>query len=162
MAGRLTKKEMGFVKDYLETGNGTQAALKNYDTESENTAAAIASENLRKPKIQKLIEEKLPDDVLFEIHREGLYASKPFFNEDGEKIAEEADYSVRHKYLDTAYKLKGAYAPDKHVNVNLDVESADPALEEITNQLNELLKRTGGRSDGGTTSALGTQAQDKE
>lgn len=120
MAVRLTKKEAGFVKDYLETGNGTQAALKNYDTEDENTAAMIASTNIRKPKIQKLIEEKLPDDVLFEIHREGLFATKPFFNEGGDKIAEEADYSVRHKYLDTAYKIKGSYPnADKQGNQTL-------------------------------------------
>lgn len=153
---------MGFVKDYLETGNGTQAALKNYDTDDENTAAMIASTNIRKPKIQKLIEEKLPDDILFEIHREGLYASKPFFNEDGEKISEEADYSVRHKYLDTAYKLKGAYAAEKHVNLNIDIDSTDPVVEELTQKLNAIYKGTGVSSDGGTASALDTEAQDKE
>lgn len=114
---RLTKKEKGFVKDYLETGNGTQSALKNYDTEDENTAAVIASENLRKPKIAALIEEKLPDEELFQIHREGLYASREVWKNNNETkqiehVSDEPDYAVRHKYLDSAYKLKGKYSPE--------------------------------------------------
>lgn len=137
MATRLTKKEKGFVKDYLETGNGTQAALANYDTESENTAAALASVNIRKPKIQRLIEEKLPDEELFQIHREGLYATKPYFNDDGDKIAEDADYAIRHRYLDTAYKVKGSYAPEKHVNLNVDAELTERERAFAT----ELLRR---------------------
>ena len=48
---RLSKKEKGFANDWLELGNATKAALKNYDTKSENTAAAIGSQNLRKRKI---------------------------------------------------------------------------------------------------------------
>ncbi len=52
----LTKKQAEFVKEYLDTGNGTQAALKAYDTEDPNTAGAIASENLRKPKIIEYLE----------------------------------------------------------------------------------------------------------
>ena len=55
MANNLTKKQRGFIKDYAESGNGTQAALKNYDTENEDVAAAIAFENLRKPQIQNVI-----------------------------------------------------------------------------------------------------------
>lgn len=49
---KLTKKQMGFVKDYIATGNGTQSALKNYDVNNANTARSIASENLTKPAIR--------------------------------------------------------------------------------------------------------------
>lgn len=52
----LTKKQAEFVKEYLETGNGVQSALKVYDTESYKTASNIASENLDKPRIQKYLE----------------------------------------------------------------------------------------------------------
>jgi len=55
MATRLTKKEQGFVKDYLDTGNGTKAVLMNYDTTSENSAGAISSQNLRRIKIQEYL-----------------------------------------------------------------------------------------------------------
>lgn len=53
---RLTKKQKGFVKDYVETENGTQAALKNYDTNDYKTASVIAAENLDKPSIRVAIE----------------------------------------------------------------------------------------------------------
>lgn len=58
MARTLTKKQRGFVKDYLETGNGTQAVLKHYDTDSPDTAAVIATENLSKPKVIAYLESK--------------------------------------------------------------------------------------------------------
>lgn len=54
----LTKKQKAFADDYLETGNGTKSALKTYDTDSENTAAMIASTNIRKPKIMEYLASK--------------------------------------------------------------------------------------------------------
>lgn len=71
MATKLTPKQKTFVKGYLETGNGTEAALKAYDIQSpnaENVAHSIASENLRKPAIQSAIHEALPDDLLAKKH----------------------------------------------------------------------------------------------
>jgi phage terminase small subunit len=62
MAKDLTKKQKGFIKDNIETGNATQAALNNYDIESddpENVAGAIGSENLTKPKIQEALKPVL-------------------------------------------------------------------------------------------------------
>ncbi len=56
----LSRKQVGFVNDYLETGNGTQAALKNYNIRGknkENIAAAIAKENLTKPQIKEVLED---------------------------------------------------------------------------------------------------------
>lgn len=51
----MTIKQKLFVQKYLESGNGTQAALEAYNTNDTNTAAAIASENLTKPKVIKEI-----------------------------------------------------------------------------------------------------------
>ena len=51
MTDRLTPKQDKFIKKYLETGNGTRAALEVYDTDEYMTAASIASENLKKPQI---------------------------------------------------------------------------------------------------------------
>ena len=67
----LTKKEAGFVGDYLKTGNGVQSALKNYDTKSYKTASTIATANLEKPRIREIIKsfaEKIPEDLLLERH----------------------------------------------------------------------------------------------
>jgi hypothetical protein len=55
---------------------------------------------------------------------EGLEAGKHIFknnNESGEieDMGIEADYAVRHKYLDTALKLKGSYEEDKQKSINI-------------------------------------------
>lgn len=127
MARGLTKKQKGFVKEYIKTGNGRKAVLKNYDTTDDNVAGAIASENLTKPNIQNAIKEALPDDLLAQVHIEGLRATKRSgtggmkigigtdgnVEDFGHTDIDEPDYAVRHKYLDTAYKIKGSYEAEK-------------------------------------------------
>lgn len=54
---KLTLKQKRFVDAYIETGNATEAARRaGY---SEKTAYATGAENLRKPQIQKAIQERL-------------------------------------------------------------------------------------------------------
>lgn len=58
---KLTRKQAKFVEEYVQTGNGTQAALKAYEIESDNNdnvASSIATENLRKPDVAQAIEIK--------------------------------------------------------------------------------------------------------
>lgn len=145
---KLTKKQQGFVKDYVETGNGVQSALNNYDTEDYGTANQIAIENLQKPIIQnaiKSIADRIPDDKLHEVLMEGLQAGKTVYKNNNatkevEEVGYEADYAVRHKYLDTALKLKGAYETDEQKNVNILM----PVLVKFLNNKDE-------RSDNGDT-----------
>lgn len=137
MARRLTKKEKGFVQDIAKGVTGTQAALNNYDTNDRDVAGVIASQNLGKLKIQQAIEEALPDELLNEVHREGLFATREYYNSKGEYKGDVADFSARAKYLDMAYKRRGLYAAEKHVNLNVDVE-----LQEREKELGlELLQR---------------------
>lgn len=127
MSRELTKKQRGFVNDIVKTGNGTKSVLDNYNTKSENTASSIATENLRKPKIQeaiKSIAESIPDSLLIKRHLEGLDSMDGFF----------PDYSVRHKYLDSAYKIKGTFAPE---NTNIIVLNTNK--KEIFNKAIEYL-----------------------
>lgn len=114
MARTLTKKQKGFVKDFIKTGNGTQAALQNYDTKNRRVAQTIASENLSKPIIVKTLQEQLPDELLAKVHLEGLQAKAFRFSPEGEMIQVD-DFATRHKYLDSAYKLRGDFAPEKHI-----------------------------------------------
>ncbi len=137
---KLTRKQRGFVKDYVETGNGTQSALKNYDTKDYMTANQIAVENLQKPAIQnaiKSIAEQIPDELLVQVHLEGLNASRTIKTEDDEIV--EPDYAVRHKYLDTAHKLKGTYAPDRSLNLNVNLDNG--LTDEEKEGLRKLLKQ---------------------
>jgi len=55
---RLTAKERTFVEEYLVDLNGTQAAIRaGYSARS---AAVIAHENLRKPKIALALDRAMP------------------------------------------------------------------------------------------------------
>jgi phage terminase small subunit len=57
MADKLTLKQKIFVKEYVKDFNGTRAAIAaGY---SEDSAALIASENIRKPYIQTAVEAEL-------------------------------------------------------------------------------------------------------
>lgn len=71
---RLTPKQKGFVKDYLETGNGSEAARRNYDIQgdSESLAGVIAAENLKKPKIIEAIAKVLTKEEIANKHKQLL------------------------------------------------------------------------------------------
>lgn len=75
---------------------------------------------------EELMESYLPDKDLAKVHKEGLKATKHQgvggmvmglekgkVDSVGHTEIEIADYATRHKYLDSAYKLKGKYAADK-------------------------------------------------
>jgi len=169
---RLSKKEKGFVKDIVKGKTQVEAGLNNYDTKDYMTASAIASENLKKPKIIEAIKtlaERIPDELLEKVHLEGLEAGKKVFknnNETGEieMVSEEPDYAVRHKYLDSAYKLKGIYAPDKSVNLNLNGDiTPNEEIEALAKQLNEIARsnnRTSVSSDGANPDTVDKKTQD--
>jgi phage terminase small subunit len=132
MSTELTKKQKGFVKDYIETGNGTQAALNNYDTIDYSTAGNIASDNLRKPKVIEAIAEQIPDDLLVRKHLQLL-------NKTDEKG--EIDVQAVKAGLDMGYKVKGSYAPDKVVNLTITHEQTPEALA-LAEKYEQELKKT--------------------
>lgn len=55
---KLTKKQRGFVNDYVEIGIASEAVKKNYNVSTDLTARSIGSENLTKPNIINAIEVK--------------------------------------------------------------------------------------------------------
>lgn len=66
---------------------------------------------------KNLLEKYLPDTVLANVHKQGLKATR---REGGEDVP---DYAVRHKYLDTAYKVKSRYPREGNINaiqINID------------------------------------------
>ena len=74
---------------------------------------------------KKEYKARFPEKLLEKVHKEGLNATtkKPHLIDRDDKgrpiydYIEEKDYSTRHKYLDSAYKLRGDYAPEKHQGV---------------------------------------------
>ena len=102
----LTKKQKEFADEYLETGNGTQAALKAYDIETkkkEECAASIGYENLRKPQIQAYIENEAEGAAsrIVEISKTAkmeavkLNANKDILDRAGFKPTDKTDNTVR-------------------------------------------------------------------
>lgn len=137
---RPTPKMRAFAKEYVKNenqyghGNGTQAALKTYNTTDYMTAAMIASANLKKPTVLALIEEEamtaLQDNL--EIRKELKETKK--------------DYSVRAKVnfdiLDRAgYKPKEE-EPDRNINITV-LQYGSPAEAAIAVQLSAKTTPTG-------------------
>jgi len=112
----LTPKQLAFFKAYFDPdsetfGNGVRSALEVYDTDSYETAGNIASENLKKPKINELMEAKgIGVGRLLKILDEGLESTKVVSavivgadaNDKTDDFIEVPDYSTRHRYLKTA------------------------------------------------------------
>jgi phage terminase small subunit len=121
----LSKKEEGFVKDYLETGNGTQAVLNNYDTEDPNTAGVIAWENLRKPKIQARLHDA----------SDGAVATIVSLSQgaDNENVRLAASKDI----LDRA----GFKPVEKSINLNVTADISNPKAKELADKYEDELKK---------------------
>ena len=99
MSKRLSPKQKGFVRDYLETGNATEAAVRNYNAKDRDTASSIGAENLGKPQIQALIDsfasraasniQKLADNAENESVK--LNANKDMLDRSGFKPIDRTD-----------------------------------------------------------------------
>lgn len=117
---KLTLKQQKFVKEYLESGNGTEAAIKaGY---SKNSAQEIASENLSKPIIQQSVAsaaEKLgitPEYVL------GNFKEIADFNKQRIKkyIGKGEDIQEVEEMRDAAISLKANEGLGKHLKLFTD------------------------------------------
>ena len=123
---RLTKKEKGFADDYLDTGHGTEAALDNYDTKDYMTAANIASENLKKPKIIQYLENNA-SAVANNIVKLALNAE-----------SEQVQLAAGKDVLDRA-----GYKPvEKSINLNVQAEITNPKARELAEKYESELKKS--------------------
>jgi len=102
----LTLKQRKWMKIYLDCGNATEAAMQIYDCKDRDSARNIGYENLSKLDYTEFLEEGgITDDLLKRKIAEGLDATKIKTSlTEPDKI--ENDFAIRHKYLETALKLK--------------------------------------------------------
>lgn len=111
MAKRLTTKQKAFAEEYIRNGgNGTQAAMKVYDTEDNATARSIASENLTKPNIM--------DELLRTAERLGVTREKvvsPVID-----ALDSQDLDMRLKGHDRMIKMLNG----KDTGLSLNIENA--------------------------------------
>lgn len=78
-----------------------------------------------------LVEKHISDTKLAKVHAEGLAATKYESRLSGKgesELMEVPDFAVRHKYLESGYKIKGKYNPEGNNNnvliINIAGESA--------------------------------------
>lgn len=111
----LTLKQRKWIKVYLETGNASKAAMQIYDCKDRNSAAQIGFENLRKLNYEDFLEEAgITDELLQKKIMEGLESTRTVSAVKTSKDAtaestdfiDVPDFMARHKYLETALKLK--------------------------------------------------------
>ena len=123
---KLTKKQQGFVKDYIDTGNATESAERNYEVKNRNVANAIGAENLAKPSIQEVIES----------HAEKAESMVYHLSQNAE--AEAVRLNASKDILDRA----GYKAVDKSINLNLDAEITNPKARDLAKKYEEELKKS--------------------
>lgn len=138
----LSQQDQEFVKQVAIKGNQTQAAKDAYGITSDDYARKKGSVQVAKgniataiAEVKRTIAEQIPDDLLIKVHLEGLNATS------GTGDNTQADYGVRHKYLDTAHKIKGTYAPEKSIALNVNIDSTNPKAKELAEKYEEELKK---------------------
>lgn len=120
MAQNLTIKQRKFIKAMMEHGNITQAVIdagyKHKDRDSASSSGWVILRKLR-PYIADVMEMRGIDDTrLSKVLDDGLQATKIEMVKDADgnqKFGMVTDHYIRHKYMETALKVKGGFAPEK-------------------------------------------------
>lgn len=129
-----TQKQKQFVKRYLVNGfNATEAAI--YAGYSDNTAAVIGHENLRKPNIKAAIDAGMRDtcisaaEVVARLSGMGRATLAPFYNKSGELDLSSASAQA-HFWLIKKYK---AIPTESGVREEIEVHDPKDALKVLAN-----------------------------
>lgn len=142
-----TLKQKKAIKELVENG-GTSVSQAMRNAGYSDATAKTPQKLTESDGWRELMAKHLPDDLLATVHEEGLKAT---FTDKFNTAA--PDFSTRQKYLDTAYKLKGSYAPDKTLNLNVDLTIDNQAIDQLAQML-EVHERTNQPGDGSTTHAV--------
>lgn len=112
----MTFKQKRFIKKYIETGNGTQAALEAYDTTDPNVAHSIAVGNLRSPTVRVEIEEALESTGL-----DLVSTSKLLKKATTAGLGQKATNADSLRGIEMMLKLQNAFPAQKSAHLRLDV-----------------------------------------
>jgi len=166
MGLKRTLRERKFIKAYIENrGNATKAYLDINPKYKGDSARVLGCRLLTKVNIE--VNELMDlmgatDAYLQQKLNEGLEATKtisvipikpkesqgndtdlPEANSRNIEFVDVDDFAIRHKYLDTAYKLKGKYPSEKHdVKVEGEIKVTD-AKRKLASKIAGLASRTG-------------------
>ena len=98
-----TIKQKKALSNLVENGGNVSKAMRDahYSVETAKTPSKLTESK----GFQELLEKQLSNKLLTRVHKEGLKATK--VTRIGKNTHEDPDYATRHKYLETAYKIKG-------------------------------------------------------
>lgn len=125
---RITFKEKGFAKSYVENrGNGTKAALENYNCGSRNMAAVLGVVNLKKQRvlneIERIMEEKeITDETMIGKLKEGMDANVVSQYQGQATLTEVPDHNTRFKFWEAGAKIKNLFPPTETLNKNFNLD----------------------------------------
>jgi hypothetical protein len=123
----LTDQQKHFVIEKAKGKTNTQAALASYEVTSMQSAKVIGSQLMGKPEIEMAINELMAEAGLTKRYRL-------------RKVRQHIDHpdpNVSLKGLDMSFKLDGSYAPEKHMNLDIDIDALTKEYQEIERQLAE-------------------------
>ena len=113
---KRTLKERKFIAAYIENnGNASKAYRVTHPKYKGENSHVLGCRTLIKVNIttNELLDEMgMNDEQLHGILLKGLEAKKTIPTK--KELIDVDDFPTRHKYLDTAYKLKGTYPAEKH------------------------------------------------
>lgn len=100
-----TKKQLKAIDNLVENGGNVSKAMRDagYSEATANTPQKLTESK----GFQELMTTAITDEKLIKVIDEGLTASKTIVFD--ESSIEVADHQTRHKFLETALKVKGAF-----------------------------------------------------
>lgn len=135
----LTQKQMNFCKAYIENGgNGTQAYLTAYDSNSPRSAGNEANRLLNQDDIQEYLaklRKPIEKAVKRKIINEREYKKK-LIQERIEECVARGDDAAIARYIEIWNKMDGEY-----ININKDITDHDAEIKQLdTATLLQLVK----------------------
>jgi hypothetical protein len=97
-----TVKQKKAIANLVENGGNVSRAMIDAGY---SPATANTPQKLTESEAFKSIAEQIPDDLLVKVHLEGLNAKQFRYSPEGE-LMQLDDFATRHKYLESAYKIK--------------------------------------------------------
>jgi len=148
---KLRTKQRLFIQEYIKSnGNGTQSALKVYDTIDKPTAGSIATENLKKPEIQQELKTILQRRDLqldrFTNKLSDIVGSEPLKGYSGADIVEAVKTGLKLHGVLTDRKVTTTY------NLNADLEKL--STSDLIERHKKLSKETQSIIEGDNTIEL--------
>ena len=126
----ITPKQMRFCQEYFKTGNGTQAYLTAYNSNSPTSAQIEASRLLDREDVQEYLKElrrPVEKAVKRKIINEREYKKKLIQERIDECVARGDDAAIA-RYIEIWNKMDGEY-----VNINKDFTDRETEIKNLDN-----------------------------